>query len=85
MAKAKHDSRSSAKKIKDAAYAKLPAAIIFKPLRFIGNNTPSTVKEDPITKLPVRVPSPEYQCAREAANLGNGALVKAMARRISKA
>ena len=78
------DLRSPKKKAKDAAYAKLPPAIIFKPLQFIGNNTSSTVKEDPITKMPVREPSPEFQAAREQADLGNGSFVKAMARRIDR-
>lgn len=78
------DPRSPKKKAKDAAYASLPPAIIFKPLQFIGNNTPSTVKEDPITKMPVRVPSPEFEAAREQANLGNGLFVKGMARRIDR-
>lgn len=77
------DPRSPAKKRKDAAYAKLPAAIICKPLQFIGNNTPSTVKEDPITKMPVRIPSPEFHAARDAASCGNGQFVKFMARRIA--
>ena len=69
---------------KQVAFAKLPPAIICKPLRFIGNTTPSTVKEDPITKMPVREPSPEFQAAREQADLGNGSFVKAMARRIDR-
>jgi len=70
---------------KRAAFAKLPPAIICKPLRFIGDNTACTMKEDPITKLPVRVPSAEYQRARKAADRGNGALVKGIAREVASA
>lgn len=79
------DPRSPKKKAKDAAYAKLPAAIICKPLQFIGANTPSTVVIDPVMGIPTRVPSPEFRRARHAANRGDGAFVQAMALSVSKA
>ena len=84
MAKAKQDPRSRLKKLKDAAYAKLPPAIIFKPLRFIASVHPATKVIDPITGISAWVSSLEYEAGRKAADVGDGGLVKSLARRAAR-
>lgn len=78
----KIDLRSPKRKAKDAAYAKLPAAIICKPLQFIGHRTAVKVT-DPVTGIDRWEPSPDYKLARVAADHGNGAYVKHVARRVA--
>ncbi len=85
MAKAKQDPRSRIKKLKDAAYAKLPPAIICKPLQFIAKVHPPQKVINPVTGNADWVASPEYMAAREAANSGDGGFVKFLARRAASA
>ncbi len=82
MTKKKLDPRSAIKKAKDAAYAKLPAAIIFKPLRFIRDNTPRVNIKDPLGNIVGYDDSVEYKAALRSAKFGAGASVQADARRL---
>lgn len=77
----KIDPRSATKKAKDAAYAKLPPAIICKPLRFIGEHTNKLV-DDPAGGRRIEL-SPEYLAAKDAAKRGEGDYVKRIAHRVA--
>lgn len=82
MTNKKQDPRSPMKKRKDAAYARLPAAIIFKPLRFIGEHTNKLVDDFASGGKRVEL-SIEYLAAKDAAKSGDGAYVKRMARSVA--
>ena len=84
MTKKKLDPRSALKKKKDAAYAKLPAAIICKPLQFIRQRTMVKVT-DPATGHSHWANGPEFSRARVFADRGDGAAVSSMARTLAPA
>ena len=75
--------KSIAKIKKAAAWRAMPPAIICKPLRFIAANTPRVEIKNPLGKTVGYDHSPEYKAARRAADQGNGALVKSMARALA--
>ena len=79
------DPRSPRKRAKDAAFAKLPPAIICKPLRFIADNTHRQAIYSPTGELLGFEPSPEQKRARIAADRGNGVLVKVIANQVAAA
>ncbi len=71
----KKDKRSDIKKAKDAVYASLPVALIQKPLRLINLKTgEESTKGWSVSRL--------YTMAYKAAKLGNGAVVKQIARNL---
>jgi hypothetical protein len=67
---------------KRAAFAKLPPAIVCKPLRFILERTAIKVT-DPQRKQEHWVPGPAGIRARKLANRGDGGAVQAMAMRMA--
>ncbi len=84
MNKTKIDPRSAAKKKKDAAYAKLPPAIICRPLQLIAQRTMVKVT-NPATGHDHWEHGPEYKRARIKASRGDGGFVKQMARAVAAA
>lgn len=84
MTKKTFDPRSAIKKAKDAAYAKLPPAIICKPLQFIRQRTMVKVT-NPATGHSHWANGPEFSRARNFADRGDGAAVQSMARNLAQA
>ena len=76
------DLRSPRTKAKQAAWRALPAAIIHRPLQYIGGETNKLVDDVATGGRRVEL-SPEYLAAKEAAKHGDGATVKNIARRVA--